>query len=369
MSSETEGTGQADLDYDRLTELLQQVVNDTGAAAAVPLALVGDRLGLFTALADGKPVTSDELATRTGMAERYIREWLLAMAASNYVTYVGDGSGPDAKRSARYRLSPEQAEAFTNAESPAYVAGLLQNLSAAARMTDRLTEAFHTGEGIPWGEQHKDVFEGTERTFRPGYVAQLVSSWIPLMTGTAERLTSGGRVADVGCGFGAATIIMAQAYPNSTFVGLDSHAASTLAATERAAAAGVGNQVAFRTAGAAELDGTYDLITFFDCVHDMPDPIAALQAARQALTPDGRVMMVEPMSWDTVDETLNPMGRLMASASMLLCLPSGLSDAPAYGMGNQAGPSATARIAEKAGFSGAEIVTTTQFNLVYQLVP
>jgi 2-polyprenyl-3-methyl-5-hydroxy-6-metoxy-1,4-benzoquinol methylase len=213
------------------------------------------------------------------------------------------------------------------------------------------------------------MFEGTERFFRPGYVANLTGSWIPSLDGIEERLVRGARVADVGCGFGTSTIIMAGAYPNSTFTGIDYHAPSIAAARERAAAAGVADRITFRTAGAADLDGRYDLVAFFDCLHDMPDPLAALRATRPALTPGGRVMLVEPMSWDTVEETINPVGRLLAGASMFVCLPSGLSGPPACGLGAQAGPARILRLAGESGFSDARVATSTEVNLVYELIP
>jgi 2-polyprenyl-3-methyl-5-hydroxy-6-metoxy-1,4-benzoquinol methylase len=360
------------VDPEALKELIGQVIADAGGALIVPLALLGDRLGLFSALASDGPVTAGELAQRTGLTERYLREWLLAMAAAGYVTYAGsdgDTNGGRSAASARYLLSPEQAEAFTNPDSPGYVAGAFQNLTAATRALDRLTEAFRTGAGISWHEHHQDMFEGTERFFRPGYLANLTSSWIPSLTGAAKRLADGARVADIGCGFGASTIIMAQAYPNSTFEGLDYHRPSIEAARGRAAAAGVADRVTFRVAGADDLSGSYDLITFFDCLHDMPDPGGALRAARTATADGGTVMLVEPMSWDSVEETLNPLGKLMAGASTLVCLPSGLSAAPAYGLGNQAGPAATRELARDAGFSDARVAAATDFNLIYELRP
>jgi 2-polyprenyl-3-methyl-5-hydroxy-6-metoxy-1,4-benzoquinol methylase len=358
------------MDPEAFKELIGQVIADAGGALIVPLALLGDRLGLFSALAVGGPVTAGELAQRTGLTERYLREWLLAMAAAGYVTYAGsdaDANGGGSAVSARYRLSPEQAEAFTNPDSPGYVGGAFQNLTAATRALDRLTEAFRTGAGIAWHEHHEDMFEGTERFFRPGYLANLTSSWIPSLTGAAKRLADGARVADVGCGFGASTIIMAQAYPNSTFEGFDYHQPSIEAARSRAAAAGVAERATFRVAGAADLSGSYDLITFFDCLHDMPDPAGALRAARAATADGGTVMLVEPMSWDSVQEGLNPLGKLMAAASTLVCLPSGLSTAPAYGLGNQAGPAKTRELARDAGFSDAQIAAATDFNLIYEL--
>ena len=364
--------GRPAVDPDALMELIGRVIADAGGALILPLAQLGDRLGLFSALAAGGPATSAELAERTGLTERYLREWLLAMAAAGYVTYEDAGGGADGGRSAasaRYRLSPEQAEAFTNPESPGYVAGAFQNLTAATRVLDRLTEAFRTGAGIAWHEQHEDMFEGTERFFRPGYLANLASAWIPSLAGAEKRLADGARVADVGCGFGASTIIMAQAYPNSTFEGVDYHRPSIDAARGRASAAGVTERVTFRVAGAADLSGSYDLITFFDCLHDMPDPAGALRAARAATADGGGVMLVEPMGWDSVEEARNPLGKLMAAASTLICLPSGLSAAPAYGLGNQAGPARTCELARDAGFSEARIAAATDFNLVYELRP
>ncbi|MBB6380695.1 SAM-dependent methyltransferase [Pseudonocardia eucalypti] len=351
-----------------LEQLVGQVIADAGGALTLPLALLGDRLGLFTTLASSGPVDPAALAARTGLSERYLREWLLAMAAAGYVTY-DDGEG----ETARYRLSAEQAEAFTNPDSPAYVIGACQNLTAATRMLDRLTDAFRTGEGIGWHEHHPDMFVGTERFFRPGYLAHLTGEWIPALTGVPERLTAGGRVADVGCGLGASTIIMAQAYPASEFIGVDYHGPSIELARTRAAEAGVADRVDFRVAGASDLvadpAGGYQLIAFFDCLHDMPDPLGALRAARAAVADDGRVMLVEPMSWDRVGDALNPLGRLLAGASLLVCLPSGLSGPPGAGLGNQAGPRRTCELAREAGFSDARVATSTDFNLVYELSP
>jgi hypothetical protein len=317
------------VDPEALQELLGQVIADAGGALILPLALLGDRLGLFSALASGGPATAGELAQRTGLTERYLREWLLAMAAAGYVTYAGSDANGGHPAAARYRLSPEQAEAFTNPDSPGYVAGAFQNLTAATRALDRLTEAFRTGAGIGWHEHHQDMFEGTERFFRPGYLANLTSSWIPSLTGAGTRLADGAR----------------------------------------AAAAGVADRATFRVAGAADLTGSYDLITFFDCLHDMPDPEGALRAARAAIADGGTVMLVEPMSWDSIEETFNPLGKLLAAASTLICLPSGLSAAPARGLGNQAGPAATRELARDAGFSDTRIAATTDFNLIYELRP
>lgn len=370
MSHSGLATSPEAVDPAALGELVGRVIGDAGGALILPLALLGDRLGLFAALADAEsPVTAGELAKHTGLAERYLQEWLLAMATAGYVTYTGAADGDESARAARYRLSPEQVQAFTNPDSPAYVAGAFQNITAGTRVLDRLTEAFRTGAGIGWHEQHEDMFEGTERFFRPGYLANLTQSWIPALADMEEKLTSGARVADVGCGFGASTIIMAQAYPKSTFDGIDYHKPSIEAAAGRAEAAGVAGRVTFRVASATDLDGRYDLITFFDCLHDMPDPVGALRAVRSATATGGCVMLVEPMSWDSVEECFNPLGKVLAAASAFICLPSGLSAAPAYGLGNQAGPARTCEVAREAGFSSAQLVTSTDFNRVYELRP
>jgi len=359
------------LDMDKLNAFMGRAVGDMGAAMHAVLVLIGDRLGLFTALAAAGPATAGQLAERTGLAERYLREWLLAMAAAGYVTYAaGGGSGPEAKRAARYRLSPEQAEAFTNPDSPAYIAGLVQSVTAATRIVDRLTDAFRTGEGIPWHEYHDDKFEGMERNFLPHYTASLTSEWIPSLAGVEERLVRGARVADVGTGFGAPTIIMARAYPNSTFTGIDSHGPSIEKARERAAAAGVADRVTFRVADSSDLGGTYDFIAFFDSLHDMADPATALRNAHAALAPGGSVMLVEPVSWDTVEETLSaPQARLAAGSSLLVCLPSGLSGEPAYGLGNQSGPARILQLAKEAGFGHARVTTSDRRNQVFDLAP
>lgn len=360
-----EGVPAREVDEERLEQLLGQVVADLGGALTAPLVRMGDRLGLFEAMADGTPVTAAELAARTGTSARYLQEWLLALAAGGYVDHAGlDDRGED-----RYALSPEQATLFTDADSPAYVAGGFQNLTAAVRNQDRLTEAFRTGEGMGWHEQHPDMFEGTERFFRPSYLAELTSSWIPALEGLQERLRSGARVADVGCGFGASTRIMAEAYPASTFEGTDYHAPSIEHAREAAEAAGLADRAHFTVAAATGLTGEYDLIAMFDCLHDMPDPLGALQAARRAVRDDGWVLLVEPLSGDRAEDAFNPVGRLYAAASVLICLPSGLSAEPRAGLGNQAGPARTLALAERAGFTRAREATRTPFNIIYELRP
>jgi 2-polyprenyl-3-methyl-5-hydroxy-6-metoxy-1,4-benzoquinol methylase len=349
-----------EVDEDRLHEFVLKAVGDLGAAVSVPLVLLGDRLGLFTALAGAGPVASDELAVATGLHERYVREWLLAMAAAGYLEYVGES---------HFELPPEQAQALTNPDSPAYVAGGFQNMSAALRVLDRLTDAFRTGEGIGWHEHHPDMFLGTERFFRPGYLANLSSQWIPAFDGLQERLQAGASVADVGCGLGASTRILAEAYPASIFVGFDYHPDSVELARSRAKEAGLADRLRFEVSGATELSGSYDLLTYFDCLHDMPDPQGALRAARASIRDDGWVMLVEPMSGDRIEDALNPVGRVFAGASVLICLPCGLSAEPRTGLGNQVGPARTIQMARDAGFSTAREATRTPFNIVYELRP
>lgn len=351
---------QRPVDEQRMEELLHRLVNDLGAAMAVPVAFIGDRLGLFEALESIGPATAAELARQTGLSERYLREWLLAMAASGYVDYDGDD---------RYRLSPEQAEAFCHPESPACIAGGLQDVTAATRAVDRITDAFRTGEGMGWHEHHPDLFHGTERFFRPSYVNFLAAQWIPALPGLAERLQAGARVADVGCGLGASTRIMARTYPACTFVGRDYHDASIEEARRKAGGEGVADRITFEVGSAVDLHGEYDLITFFDCLHDMPDPLGALRAARASLHPDGWVLLVEPVSGDTIEDVLNPVGRTYAAASVLICLPCGLSAEPRTGLGNQVGPTRTMALAHQAGFTRAREATRTPFNVVYELRP
>jgi 2-polyprenyl-3-methyl-5-hydroxy-6-metoxy-1,4-benzoquinol methylase len=349
-------------------QLQERIIADAGGAMAIPLALLGDRLGLFDALASGEPATSSELAERTGLAERYVREWLLVMAASEYITYQNDAERTSAT-TARYHLTPEQAAFLTDTESPYYMVGAFQTFSSAPRTFDRLVEAFRTGDGIGWHEHDDDTYIGNERFFRPAYKAHLVSSWIPALNGLQQRLVDGVRAADVGCGLGASTIIMAQAYPATEWTGIDSHHHSIELARSRAADTGVSERIDFQQASATELGGPYDFVTFLDCLHDMPDPFGALRAARAALSSDGHVMLVEPKSSDDITDGFHPLGRMMVAASVFVCLPSGLSAAPATGLGNQAGPTRTLHLAHAAGFTTAQIVLSTPFNLVYELRP
>ena len=293
-----------ELDQDKLNAFMGRAVVDIGATLHAGLVVLGEKLGLYKAL-DGaeRPLTPAELAEKTGTTERYVREWLNAQAAGGYVTYHAD--------SGRYSLSPEQAFALANEDSPAYLPGAFQLVTSALKAEPKIAEAFRTGAGFGWHEHDHGLFEGTERFFRPSYVGNLVSSWIPALTGVEEKLRRGGRVADVGCGHGASTILLAQAYPKSTFVGFDYHGPSVEAARKAAQRAGVQDRVTFEQAPAKSYPGRdYDLVAFFDCLHDMGDPVGAATHVLRSLAADGTWMIVEPFAGDKVEDNLNPVGRV-----------------------------------------------------------
>ncbi|NMH96284.1 methyltransferase domain-containing protein [Pseudonocardia acidicola] len=349
------------VDENTLMEFVGKVVADLGALASAPLVVLGDQLGLYRAMADGEPVTAAELADRTGTAERYVREWLAAQAAGGYVAYDGDG---------RFHLEPEQAVALTDENSPACVLGGFEGFTAAVKVAPRLVEAFRTGAGIGWDEQDPGLFRGTARFFRPGYAANLVDFWLPALDGVVERLTRGARVADVGCGFGHSTLLMAEAFPASRFAGYDYHPESIEAARKQAAEAGLGDRVSFEVAAATDFPGQdFDLITYFDCLHDMGDPAGALTHAREALTPDGTVMMVEPYAGEEVADNLNPVGRLFYAASTLVCTPASLAQQVGAALGAQAGESRLREVAHDSGFTRFRRAAETPFNLVLEARP
>ncbi|MDY7085357.1 MAG: class I SAM-dependent methyltransferase [Actinomycetota bacterium] len=348
------------VDEQRLMQFVFKAVGDFGAQLNGALTVIGDKLGLYRAMAGAGPMSSKELAARTGTAERYVREWLSAQAAGGYVAYEGDGL---------FSLPAEQAIALTDEGSPACVIGGYELMLAAVRSTDRLIEAFRTGEGVGWHEHHHDLFSGCERFFRPGYHAYLVESWLPAMPGVVERLRTGARVADAGCGLGASTILMAKAFPASTFVGIDYHAGSIDAARERAAEAGVGNRTRFETGRAAELSGTYDLICLFDSLHDMGDPVGTLRSLRDRLDPGGSLLLVEPFAGDQVEANLNPVGAVYYGASTFLCTPNSLSQEVGAALGAQAGEARLRAVASEAGFGSFERVAETPFNLVFHVRP
>jgi len=350
------------LDMDKLHEMLGRGVNDFGATFHAACVVIGDKLGLYKGLASGGPQTSAELAKRTGTTERYVREWLASQAAGNYVTY-------DAA-SGKFSLSEEQAFTLADESSPAFLPGAFQVALAATKIVPRLTEAFRTGEGVGWHEHDLDLFHGTERFFRPGYAANLVSQWIPALDGVDKRLKAGARVADVGCGLGSSTILMAQAYPKSKFFGYDYHDGSIEGARKRASDAGVSDRVTFEVAAAKVYPGEdYDFIAFFDCLHDMGDPVGAARHVRETLAADGTWMIVEPFANDRTEDNMNPIGRAFYSASTLICTPASLSQEVGLGLGAQAGEARMKKVVMSGGFSRFRRATQTPFNLVYEARP
>ena len=354
------------IDPDRLQQLVEQAVGDFGSVLNATLVVVGDRLGLYRAIAAVGSVTSAELAEYTGTAERNVREWLAAQSAAGYVTW----DGRDATGANRFSLSPEQREALTNDTSPAFLCGGFQVVTAAAKADEKLTEAFHTGAGVGWHEHHHDLFEGTERFFRPGYAASLVSSWLPALTGVMDKLQRGASVADVGCGHGASTVLMASAFPNSHFTGFDYHAPSIDSARTAAAGAGVASRTTFEVSPASTFGGNgYDLVCYFDCLHDMGDPVGALRHTREALRDDGTVMLVEPAAGDALEDNLNPVGRLFYAASSLICTPASQSQEVGRALGAQAGVAQLTAVANEAGFMNVRLAERTPFNIVLELRP
>jgi 2-polyprenyl-3-methyl-5-hydroxy-6-metoxy-1,4-benzoquinol methylase len=347
------------VDENVLNDLLGRAINDVGATSLATLVMIGDELGLYRALAEGGAQTSTELARRTQCAERYVREWLNAHAASGYVQYLAD--------SGRYQLTTEQAMMFAHEESPAFVVGGFQIALSAGRAVDRLKQAFKTGEGIGWHEHDHGVFHGCARFFRPGYIGNLVQHWIPSLDGVEARLKAGIRVADVGCGYGYSTILMAQAYPKSSFVGFDYHRESIDAARLRAIEAGVADRVSFEVGGAKDFaGGRYDFITVFDALHDMGDPAGASRHILSRLAPGGTWMIVEPYAGDRVEENLNPIGRAYYAGSTLMCTPCSLSQEVGLALGAQAGEARVRAVVVGAGFSHFRRAMQSPVNLVFE---
>jgi SAM-dependent methyltransferase len=350
------------VDGDKLMGFVFRAVDEIGATLNTALVVMGDRLGLYRALAGAGPLTPAELAKRTGTAERYVREWLNAQAAGGYVDYEPD--------SGRYILSAEHAVALTDESSPAYLPGFFQIALGTVHDSPRITEAAKTGVGIGWHDHVHDVHEGCERFFRPGYNANLVPIWLPALDGVVGKLQRGARVADVGCGHGASTIVMAQAFPASTFVGSDYHEGSIRTARERAKEAGVTDRVSFEVAPAASYSGRgYDLVTMFDCLHDMGDPVGAARHVHESLAADGTWMIVEPAAGDRVEDNLNPVGRAYYSFSTLLCTPASLSQDVGLALGAQAGEARIREVVTSAGFDRFRRVSETPFNLVFEARP
>ncbi|WP_280724166.1 class I SAM-dependent methyltransferase [Kitasatospora sp. MAA4] len=360
MDEKTGSTGSAmgTVDQDKVMEFLMRVVTDGGAAAAGLCTSLGDRLGLYTAMAGSGTMTSAQLAERTGLHERYVREWLAAQVAGEYVMYDADADG--------YLLPDEHAAVLADPTAPTYAAGFFTMMQALYGTEDVLMEAFRTGSGVGWEEHSSALFAGTAKFFRPGYTGALVPEWIPAMNGTEAKLRAGAEVADIGCGYGWSTLLMAEAYPASKFHGFDFHRPSVEAARRNAEEKGMADRVSFEVATAQDFPGQdYDLITFFDCLHDMGDPGSALQHARAALSEDGSCMIVEPNVSADVRENANPIGRAVVSASVAVCLPSALAQHGPLAMGNHAGEDAMRMIADDAGLHHWKLAAETPVNRVY----
>jgi len=347
-----------EINEDKMNQFLGKVIGDFGASLSSALVYIGQKLGLYKTMAAVGPTTPAELAQHTNTNERYVREWLINQAAGGYVEYDAE--------SGRYSLSPEQAAALTEELSPFYVGGGFFVIKAMTHAVSRIEDHFRNGGGMLWGEHDPDLFIGTERFFRPGYSAHLVATWIPALTGIEEKLKAGGKVADVGCGHGASTIIMARAYPNSQFWAFDNHEASINHAREAAKAAGVSDRVNFEVVNAQNIPNNgYDMIAFFDCLHDMGDPVGACRRAAEVLAAEGSALIVEPMAGNTVEENFNPIGRTFAGASTLCCTSNSMAlNGPA--LGAVAPESAIREAVLAGGFTQFRRATETPFNRIFE---
>jgi SAM-dependent methyltransferase len=354
--------GATEIDEGKLEAFMGQAVTDMGAVISAPLFMIGEKLGLYKAMAGAGPLSSQEVAERSGSAERYVREWLRNQAAGGYVTYDPDSD--------RYTLPAEHALALADEDSPFYILGMYDSIASLYADEEKILEAFRSGGGMGWHEHDHRLFRGTERFFRPGYRAHLVGEWIPALEGVQEKLERGARVADVGCGHGASTIIMAQAFPNSEFFGFDYHEASIDRAREAASAAGVSDRISFAVASAKDYPGTgYDLVCVFDCLHDMGDPVGASAHVRETLDADGTWMIVEPFASDRVEENLNPIGRVFYGASTTICTPASLSQEVGLALGAQAGEGRLTEVLKEGGFTRVRRATETPFNLILEARP
>ncbi|HXW54951.1 MAG TPA: class I SAM-dependent methyltransferase [Candidatus Cybelea sp.] len=350
-----------ELDMDKLNLFIGRFVTDLGAAVHTGMVVIGEKLGLYKALAGG-PMTSAELAAKTKSDERYLREWLASQAAGGYVTYD--------PKTEKFSLTPEQAFTLANEDSPAYLPGAFELALASLAAVPRIADSFRNGAGMGWHEHDDGVFHGCEKFFRPGYAANLVSSWIPALGGVKEKLEAGARVADVGCGKGASTLLMAKAFPKSQFFGFDYHDKSVEAAREAAKRQGLADRVTFSVAKAKEFPGgDYDFVAVFDCLHDMGDPVGAAKHVRQSLAKDGTWMIVEPFANDELKDNLNPVGRVYYSFSTLLCTPCSRSQEVGLCLGAQAGEARIREVVKAAGFTEFRRATETPFNIVYAARP
>ncbi len=346
------------IDEAKLNDFMANFVRDMGAVAHAATVVVGDQLGLYKALAFD-PMTAEQLAQATGTDARYVREWLCAQAAGGYAQY-------DAATEC-FSLSPEQALALAQEDSPVFIPGAFQAAMAMFHAVPKLIDAFRTGQGIGWHEQHPALFVGTERFFRPAYVANLVSQWLPALDGVVDKLEAGARVADVGCGHGASTLIMAKSYPKSRFVGFDYHEPSIRHAREAALQAGVADRVSFEVARAQDYPGSdFDLVAVFDCLHDMGDPVGASKHVRDSLAPGGTWLIVEPFANDRVEDNLNPVGRVFYSASTCICTPASRSQEVGLCLGAQAGEARLRQVVKQGGFAHFRRAAQTPFNLVFE---
>lgn len=346
------------IDNRKLEEFVMRAVGDIGSSLGAIMIILGDRLGLYKALSEQGPMTSNELAEKTNTSERYIREWLASQAAADYLSYE-----PETKK---FSLSSERALVLADEQSPVYLLGAYQILRSLFKDEDKFVNMFKTGEGLRWGEHHHDLFEGTAKFFRPNYASNLTQNWIPSLEGVEDVLLSGGKVADIGCGFGISTLIMAKYYPKSHFHGFDNHKPSIDAAIEKAKLENIERNLEFSVLSANESIGNeFDLVTFFDCLHDMGDPLGALTFAKTALKENGSCMIVEPMANDNLEDNLNIVGKIYYSASSVICVPNSLAD-NGIALGAQAGEAKIREVALKAGFTSFRRASQTPFNIIYE---
>ena len=345
------------MDETMMMEFVNRAVGDVGAVLGGAMVVIGDKLGLYRSMAGAGSLSPAELAERTGTAERYVREWLSAQAARGYISYDGNG---------RFSLPDEHAVPLTDETSPACVIGAFEIAVGSVYATDVIAQRFRTGDGFAWGAHDEHVLSGCERFFRPGYLNHLASTWIPALDGVEVKLTTGARIADVGCGHGASTLLLAEAYPASSVVGFDAHNGSIEAARKRAADVGFADRVEFEVASATTFTGTYDLVCFFDCLHDMGDPLGACAHVRDRLAPGGTLMLIEPFANDDLADNLNPVGAAYFGFSTLLCTPSSLSQEVGTALGAQAGEARLRDIVTRAGFATLRRVAETPFNIVLE---
>jgi SAM-dependent methyltransferase len=354
--------GATGIDEAKLEAFMGRAVTDMGAIISAPLMVIGEKLGLYKAMAGAGPLSSQDVAERSGAAERYVREWLGNQAAGGYVTYDSETD--------RYTLPDEHALALADEDSPFYILGVYESIASLYADEDQILEAFRSGGGMGWHEHDHRLFRGTERFFRPGYRAHLVAEWIPALEGVQAKLERGAKVADVGCGHGASTVIMANAFPNSEFFGFDYHEASIERAREAAEEAGVGDRITFEVASAKDYpDGGYDLVCVFDCLHDMGDPVGASAHVLETLDSDGTWMIVEPFANDRVEQNLNPVGRVFYGASTVICTPASLAQEVGLALGAQAGEARLTEVLKQGGFTRVRRATETPFNLILEARP